>query len=86
MIRTLVACAGILALGFSGARWERVELTWIAYAAMAFCTLKLLFEDLRYGTAASMAISLFLYEITWVLVPRLGRTEARRRSKAGSIR
>jgi hypothetical protein len=32
---TLVICAVALALGFSGSRWRRAELVWIAYGAIA---------------------------------------------------
>jgi hypothetical protein len=73
VIRTLVICLAALALALSGSRWKRVELVWLAYAAIAFCTLKLLFEDLRQGTLGSMAVSLFLYGMVWVMVPRLIR-------------
>ncbi len=71
--RTLVLCLAALGLAFAGSRWKRIELVWLAYAAIAFCTLKLLFEDLRYGSAVSIAASLFFYGMAWVLVPRLGR-------------
>ncbi|MBZ5524747.1 MAG: hypothetical protein LAP21_21115 [Acidobacteriia bacterium] len=77
VVRTLVTCMAALALAMSGSRWKRAELVWLAYAAMAFCTLKLLFEDLRYGNAGSLAVSLFLYGMVWVLVPRLVRTRLR---------
>lgn len=76
-IRTLVLWMAILALSFIGARWNRQELIWIAYAAIAFCTLKLLFEDLRYGTAGSLAASLFLYGTIWVIIPRWMRSPGR---------
>jgi hypothetical protein len=77
VVRTLVLCLVIVGLSFSGAKWHRAELIWIAYAAIAFCTLKLLFEDLRYGTTASLATSLFFYGTIWVLVPRFVRSGAR---------
>jgi hypothetical protein len=77
VVRTLVTCLAALALAMSGSRWKRAELVWMAYAVMAFCTLKLLFEDLRYGTAGSLAVSLFLYGMMWLLVPRLVRTRMR---------
>jgi hypothetical protein len=70
---TLVACLVALALAFAGSRWKRIELVWLAYAFIAFSALKLLFEDLRSGTAGSIAASLFFYGMAWVLVPRLGR-------------
>jgi len=75
VIRTFVLCLIITALSFLGFRWRHPELVWIAYTAIALCTLKLLFEDLRYGTAGSLAVSLFLYGTIWVLVPRLFRSK-----------
>ncbi len=75
VVRTLVLCAAIVLLIITGARWDHVEVIWIAYAAIAFCTSKLLFEDLRHGATASLAASLFLYGVMWVLVPRLLRSE-----------
>lgn len=71
--RTMVVCLAALALAFAGSRWKQIELVWLAYTAIAFCTLKLMFEDLRYGSAASIAVSLFCYGMAWVLVPRLAR-------------
>jgi hypothetical protein len=79
VIRTVVTCLLALALGFLGSRWKRVELGWVAYAAVAFGTLKLLFEDLRFGNAASLVVSLLFYGLILILVPRLtrrGRTES----------
>ena len=66
-------CALALALGFLGSRWKRVELGWVAYAAVAFGTLKLLFEDLRFGNAASLVVSLLFYGLILILLPRLTR-------------
>jgi hypothetical protein len=73
VIRTVVNCALALALGFLGSRWKRVELGWVAYTALAFGTLKLLFEDLRFGNAASMVVSLLFYGLILILLPRLTR-------------
>ncbi len=70
---TLVACLAALALALAGSRWKRIELVWLAYAFIAFCTAKLIFEDLRAGSAGSIAASLFFYGMAWVLVPRLAR-------------
>jgi hypothetical protein len=77
VVRTLVICVAALALAMSGSRSKRTELVWLAYAVMALCALKLLFEDLRQGTAASLAVSLFFYGLVWVLVPRLVRARVR---------
>jgi hypothetical protein len=69
--RTIVGCAVALALGFVGSRWKRVELGWVAYAAVGFGTLKLLLEDLRFGNAASMVASLVFYGGVLILLPRM---------------
>ena len=73
VVRTVVNCALALALGFLGSRWKRIELGWVAYAAVAFGTLKLLFEDLRFGNAASLVVSLLFYGLILILLPRLIR-------------
>lgn len=73
VIRTIVNCALALTLGFVGSRWHRIELGWVAYAAVAVGTLKLLFEDLRFGNPASMVVSLLFYGLVLILLPRLIR-------------
>ena len=76
--RTLVACLLAVVLGWSGSRFRRAELSWLSYAAIVFCTLKLLLEDLRTGSAVTIAFSFFCYGMVWVLVPRFSR-----KNKAG---
>ena len=71
VVRTIVNCALALGLGFVGSRWKRVELGWAAYTAVGFGALKLLFEDLRFGNAASLVISLLFYGLILILLPRL---------------
>ena len=73
VVRTIVNCALALSLGFLGSRWQHLELGWVAYAAVAFGTLKLLFEDLRFGNAASLVVSLLFYGLVLILLPRLMR-------------
>jgi hypothetical protein len=73
VIRTLITCAVALALAFSGSRWQRSELVWIAYGTLALVTAKLLFEDLRHGHPGSTAASIFLYAVALILVPRMAR-------------
>jgi len=73
VIRTLITCALALALAYTGSRWRRIELIWTAYCTLAFVTAKLLFEDLPHGQSASIAISIFLYAIALIIVPRLAR-------------
>ncbi len=73
VVRTVVNCALALSLGFLGSRWKHLELGWVAYAAVAFGTLKLLFEDLRFGNAASLVVSLLFYGLILIVLPRLTR-------------
>jgi hypothetical protein len=73
VIRTMVNCLLALALGFAGSRWKRVELGWVAYAALSLGTLKLVLEDLRFGNAASLVVSLIFYGLVLILLPRLTR-------------
>jgi len=79
VVRTILNCALALSLGFLGSRWKHVELGWVAYAAVGFGTLKLLFEDLRFGNAASLVVSLLFYGLILILLPQLMR-----RSRVGS--
>jgi len=74
VVRTVVTCSVALILGFSGSRLKRPELLWVAYVAIAFGTLKLLFEDLRFGNAASLVASLLFYGLILILIPRLTRS------------
>lgn len=71
MIRTAVICASALILGILGARRNRVELIWLAYATIALGTLKLFLEDLRFGNALTLVISLLFYGLILILLPRL---------------
>ncbi len=77
VIRTLITCAVALALAFSGSRWQRSELVWIAYGTLALVTAKLLFEDLQHGHPGSTAASIFLYAVALILVPRMARVGRR---------
>ena len=73
VVRTVVICLLALILGFGGSRLKRVELLWVAYVAIAFGTLKLVFEDLRFGNTASLVASLLSYGLILILIPRLTR-------------
>ncbi len=74
VIRTLITSGLALALAYSGARWSHIELVWIAYGILVLVTAKLLFEDLPHGHSGSIAISIFLYAISLIMVPRLAHT------------
>lgn len=73
VIRTVVNCSLALTLAFLCSRLRRIELGWLAYAAVAFGTIKLLFEDLRFGNAASLVVSLLFYGLVLILLPKLTR-------------
>jgi len=68
-----MTCSVALILTFCGSRLKRPELLWVAYVAIAFGTLKLLFEDLRFGNAASLVASLLFYGLILILIPQLTR-------------
>jgi len=71
MIRSAVICAFALALGILGRYQKRAELIWLAYAAVALGTLKLFLEDLRFGSAVTLVVSLLFYGLILILLPRL---------------
>jgi uncharacterized membrane protein YhdT len=77
VVRTIVTCAVALLLAFAGARWKRIELVWMAYAAVVLGSLKLAFEDMRFGTTQSFAVSLLIYGAVLILIPRLTRAGKR---------
>ena len=74
VVRTVVICSVTLILGFCGSHLKRAELLWVAYAATAFGTAKLLFEDLPFGNAASLVASFLFYGLILILLPRLIRS------------
>jgi len=76
VIRTVVICAVALALAILGSRFRRAELGWLAYAAVALGTLKLLVEDLRFGNAASLVVSLLFYGLILIFLPRIMRRQS----------
>jgi len=83
VIRTLITCTLALTLAFAGSRWQRVELVWTAYGTLAFVTAKLLFEDLPHGGSGSIALSIFLYAVALILVPRMARLGPQRGETEG---
>ena len=84
VIRTLITCVLALTLAFAGSRWQRIELVWTAYGTLAFVTAKLLFEDLPHGHSGSIAVSISLYAVALIIVPRMARLGAQRRGTEGS--
>jgi hypothetical protein len=72
-LRSIVNCALALTLGFLGLHWRRIELGWVAYAAVAFGTLKLIFEDLPSGSSSTLVFSFLFYGVVLIVLPRLTR-------------
>lgn len=73
MVRTVVTCLMALALGYLGSQWNRVELRWVSYGAIGLGALKLLGEDLRFGNAGTLMVSLLFYGMVLILLPRVTR-------------
>ena len=73
VVRTVVTCVAAVVLAFVGARRDRIELVWMAYAAAVLGSLKLAVEDFRIGSTESLAVSLFIYGVVLILIPRLVR-------------
>ncbi len=71
--RTIVACAFAIGLAWSGPKWQRRELAWLAWPVLALTAVELLFEDMREGHLAFMAASIFLYAVTLLVVSRVIR-------------
>lgn len=80
LIRTLSCSIVLLAVAFAGGRFDRAEFVQIAYAALALIAVKLLFEDLRQGHFAFIAVSIFIYAIALIVVPRLVRSPSNARN------
>lgn len=73
MVRTAVSCLMALGMGYTGSRWNRVDLGWVAYGAIGLGALKLLLEDLRFGSAGTLVVSLLFYGLILILLPRVTR-------------
>lgn len=76
VVRTVVVCVLALVLAVSGSRFRRDELGWLAYAAVGLGTLKLLLEDLRFGNARSLVVSLLFYGLILIFLPRIMRRQS----------
>jgi hypothetical protein len=83
-LRTLTVCLIALALALGGSLCQRLEMTRIAYVALAFVAAKLVFEDLRLGRMEFIAASIFLFALTLIGVPRLARWGQKRQRPASA--
>ncbi|HEY3350149.1 MAG TPA: hypothetical protein VGM13_10270 [Thermoanaerobaculia bacterium] len=78
LVRTALLCAAALAAAWTS-RWPRLKtLALLSLPILAAVGLKLLFEDLRAGSAATLFAAFALYGATLLLVPRLLRAGSRR--------
>ena len=68
--RTILLCAGALALDFAGRRFFHTDLRWTARAIVAACAVKLLVDDFRHASAAGIALSLLSFGLVLILIPR----------------
>jgi hypothetical protein len=73
LIRTFTICAIALALAFGGSRLQQPAMKRLAYAALLFEAVKLVFEDLHHGRMEFIAASFFMFAMTLIAVPRLSR-------------
>ena len=73
MVRTMVTCMTALGLSYLGSRGNRVELRWVAYGAVGLGAFKLAIEDLRFGNAGTLMVSLLFYGLVLILLPRVSR-------------
>lgn len=73
MVRTAVTCVTALGLGYAGSRWNRMELGWVAYGAVGLGAFKLVVEDLRFGSAGTLMVSLLFYGLVLIFLPRVSR-------------
>jgi len=72
-IRTALICSIGVGLAWFGRRRNVPELIWLLYPWMAFGVVKLLAEDFRQGSPATLFLSLLLYGGTLIALPRLWR-------------
>lgn len=78
VIRTALICASAFVFGALYARFKRIELVWAAYGALACGTVKIMVEDLRLERKEWLAVSLFLYGLLLVFLPRVLRGVSKR--------
>ena len=65
-------------LAWSGIRWGRRELVWLAYCLMALAAWKLVARDFQHERNLALVVSLLFYGGTLILLPRILQRKARR--------
>ena len=76
-IRTGIAAASALLLGWVGAHWERLELAQLIYPAMLVGAWRLVMEDLHQERKAALVLSLLLYGTALMVLPRFKNSAKR---------
>jgi len=79
-LRTVVLVASALAAAWLGRSAALTEAGWLAYPLLGLTGLKMLLEDLKQGTPATLILAFACYGLALILVPRIRS----RRSAAGS--
>jgi hypothetical protein len=79
-LRTVALVAAAVAAAWLGRSAALVEWGWLTYPLLGFTGLKMLLEDLKHGTPATLILAFACYGLALILVPRI-RT---RRSAAGA--
>lgn len=72
--RTAVLAALAVLFAWGGRRWDRAELTWLVYPALAAGGLSLLLEDLPNGRPLTLFFSLAVYGGALFATPRIMRS------------
>jgi len=72
-LRTALLTATAILAGWAGGRWQRRELTWLAYPLLAVAGLKLVAEDFQNGQSITLVASLIFFGGGMIVMPRLMR-------------
>jgi hypothetical protein len=70
-LRTVVLVASALAAAWLGRSPTLAEAGWLAYPLLGLTGLKMLLEDLKHGTPATLILAFACYGLALILVPRI---------------
>jgi uncharacterized membrane protein len=70
-LRTVVLVAAALAAAWLGRSAALAEVGWLAYPLLGLTGLKMLLEDLKHGTPATLILAFACYGLALILVPRI---------------
>jgi hypothetical protein len=74
---TAVLTLASVALAWSGLRWQRKELVWVAYGFMALAAWKLVARDFQHERSLALVVSLLFYGGALILLPRILQRKTR---------